>query len=242
MEHLFRDCEFTKKVLQESWQFQFGQCGIIEINTTMKGKREGYRRLWVFIKAYILELDKIKSITEVNIKPKEEFWRPPRQNKSFDGGVYLPIRKNWGSDNCRSKCVSSSHNIWQEMGFQDLIVEDDALTVIKKLKSDSKDRLAIGNIINEIKRKRPIFLNLSFQFNPRNANEVTHTLVVRGHNLTSPSYEIEEVPTEVEPTIFGEVWYGVSKEDTVIEVSQKAPIMVKDAKKRKCTLEHDRVY
>ena len=65
-----------------------------------------------------------------------------------------------GSDHYRSKGVSSSRNIWQEMGFQDLIVEGDALTVIKKLKSDSKDRLAIG--INEIKRKDPFFLTYLF--------------------------------------------------------------------------------
>ncbi|MBA0556391.1 hypothetical protein Goshw_028835 [Gossypium schwendimanii] len=34
------------------------------------------------------------------------------------------------------------------MGFRDLVVEGDALTVIKKLKSDSVDRSVICNIIN----------------------------------------------------------------------------------------------
>lgn len=77
------------------------------------------------------------------------------------------------------------------MGFRDLIVECDALIVIKTLKLDSKDRSTIGNIINEIKRI-PSFLNLSFQFPPRNANEVAHTLVARGHNLTSPSHSRQQ--------------------------------------------------
>ncbi|MBA0678063.1 hypothetical protein Goari_019429, partial [Gossypium aridum] len=38
------------------------------------------------------------------------------------------------------------------MGFQDLVVEGDALTVIKKLKSELVDRSTIDNIINEIQR------------------------------------------------------------------------------------------
>ncbi|MBA0553368.1 hypothetical protein Golob_012556 [Gossypium lobatum] len=75
------------------------------------------------------------------------------------------------------------------MGFRDLV----ALTVIKKLKSDSVDRSAIGNIINEIQRKRFSFVNLSFEFTLQKTNEVAHALVTRGYNLTSPSYWIKEL-------------------------------------------------
>ncbi|MFQ6631862.1 hypothetical protein Gotur_009379 [Gossypium turneri] len=61
----------------------------------------------------------------------------------------------------------------EEMGFRDLVVEGDALIVIKKLKSDSVDR---------------------------SKNEAAHAVATRGFNLANPSYWIEEVPTEIEPS------------------------------------------
>ncbi|MBA0851078.1 hypothetical protein Goshw_012703, partial [Gossypium schwendimanii] len=66
------------------------------------------------------------------------------------------------------------------MGFQDLVVEGDALTVIKKLKSELVDRSTIDNIINEIQRKIFSFVNLSFEFTPRKTNEAAHALATRG--------------------------------------------------------------
>ncbi|MBA0613450.1 hypothetical protein Godav_013883 [Gossypium davidsonii] len=62
--------------------------------------------------------------------------------------MYLPSRKNREPDQCRREGVSSNHHVWGKMGFRDLVVEGDALTVIKKLKSDSVDRSVICNIIN----------------------------------------------------------------------------------------------
>ncbi|MBA0817840.1 hypothetical protein Gohar_022234 [Gossypium harknessii] len=87
------------------------------------------------------------------------------------------------------------------MGFRDLVVEGDTLIVIKKLKSDSADRSMISNIINKSQRKRFSFVNLSFEYTSRKTNEITHALEAREYNLTSLSYWIEEVPTEMEPTI-----------------------------------------
>ncbi|MBA0753366.1 hypothetical protein Gogos_019853, partial [Gossypium gossypioides] len=92
----------------------------------------------------------------------------------------------------------------EEMGFRDLVVKGDALIVIKKLKSYSADRSVIGNIINEIQRKRFSFVNLSFEYTFRKTNEVVHALEARGYNLTSSSYWIEKVPTEMEPTIIND--------------------------------------
>ncbi|KAA3477686.1 reverse transcriptase [Gossypium australe] len=80
-------------------------------------------------------------------------------------------------------------------------MEGDALIVIKKLKSDLADRSKIGNIINEIQRKRFNFGNLYFEFTPRKTNKAAHALATRGYNLISQSYWTEEVPMEVEPTV-----------------------------------------
>lgn len=89
----------------------------------------------------------------------------------------------------------------EEMGFLDLVVEGDALTIIKKIKYDLKDKSVIGNLIDEIKRKRSSFVLLSFEYTPQNTYEATHALVGRGHNLSDLIYWMEEVSSEVEPII-----------------------------------------
>ncbi|KAK5836463.1 hypothetical protein PVK06_012253 [Gossypium arboreum] len=43
----------------------------------------------------------------------------------------------------------------EEMGFGEVIVEGDSMTIIKKLQSPKNDRSLIGVIINEIKEKKP---------------------------------------------------------------------------------------
>ncbi|KAK5812958.1 hypothetical protein PVK06_028404 [Gossypium arboreum] len=75
----------------------------------------------------------------------------------------------------------------EEMGFQDLVVEGDTLTIIKKLKLVSVDRSVIGNIISEIQRKRLRFVTLSYEYTLRKTNEAAHALATRGYNLDNPS-------------------------------------------------------
>ncbi|MBA0839171.1 hypothetical protein Goarm_004931 [Gossypium armourianum] len=43
----------------------------------------------------------------------------------------------------------------EEMGFQDICVEGDALTVIRKLNFAEEDRSCISNLIQEIKGRTP---------------------------------------------------------------------------------------
>ncbi|KAG8490634.1 hypothetical protein CXB51_013838 [Gossypium anomalum] len=90
---------------------------------------------------------------------------------------------------------------WEEMGFQNQVVEGNALTVIKKIKSDLMDRSVIGNIIYEIQRRNHNFITLSFEHTPRKTNEAAHALASRRYNLDNPIYWVEEVPTEIEPII-----------------------------------------
>ncbi|MBA0849238.1 hypothetical protein Goshw_013329 [Gossypium schwendimanii] len=68
----------------------------------------------------------------------------------------------------------------EEMGFRDIMVEGDSLTVIKKLNNQEYDRSVICNILKEIKLKAAKFRNLSFRFVPRSANKVAHELVIWG--------------------------------------------------------------
>ncbi|MBA0643818.1 hypothetical protein Goklo_028075, partial [Gossypium klotzschianum] len=67
MEYLFRDCEFTRKAVWYN-QNKFYH----------EGKKGSVQEVVGFIKAYVLELNQIQTIIEINMKPKENFWRPPK--------------------------------------------------------------------------------------------------------------------------------------------------------------------
>ncbi|MBA0633824.1 hypothetical protein Godav_025499 [Gossypium davidsonii] len=117
------------------------------------------------------------------------------------GACTYPLGRTGDSTTAEAKACLQAVIFGEEMGFRDLVVEGDGLIVIKKLKLDSADRSVVGNIINEIQRKIFSFVNLSFEYTSRKTNETTHALEARVYNLTSSSYWIEEVPTEMEPTI-----------------------------------------
>ncbi|MBA0702012.1 hypothetical protein Goari_020570, partial [Gossypium aridum] len=66
------------------------------------------------------------------------------------------------------------------MGFRDIVVEGDSLTVITKLNNQEDDRSVICNILKEIKLKAAKFRNSSFRFVPHSANKVAHELAIWG--------------------------------------------------------------
>ncbi|PPS13890.1 hypothetical protein GOBAR_AA06689 [Gossypium barbadense] len=68
----------------------------------------------------------------------------------------------------------------KEMGFRDVYVEGDALTIIRKLKSAEKDRSAVARFV------------------PRGANTAAHGLAMEGRKYTWPMYWVEEVSRTVE--------------------------------------------
>ncbi|XP_012472361.1 uncharacterized protein LOC105789534 [Gossypium raimondii] len=193
-----------------------------------EGKKGRVQEVVGFIRVYLQELEQVNSLTETRINPREEFWKPPKAEQvkaNFDaafsqqgmtttagiiiinheglvmGACTYPLRRTGDPTTIEAKARLQAIIFEEEMGFQDLVVEGDALTVIKKLKSDLVDRSMIDNIINEIQRKRFSFINLSFDFTPRKTNEAAHALATRGYNLTSPFDWIEEVPMEVKPTM-----------------------------------------
>ncbi|KAK5773323.1 hypothetical protein PVK06_049629 [Gossypium arboreum] len=85
----------------------------------------------------------------------------------------------------------------EEMGFQDVVVEGDALIVIRKLKSPDDDLSNISSLIREIKGRTCRFKSLSFKYIPREANNATHGMARVGRQYESPQYWIEEAPIEV---------------------------------------------
>lgn len=67
-----------------------------------------------------------------------------------------------------------------DLGFKKAYIERDALTVIKKLKTEEADRSKTCKIVDEIRNQRKRFSNLSFHFVRRSVNKVAHHLAIWG--------------------------------------------------------------
>lgn len=85
----------------------------------------------------------------------------------------------------------------EEMGFQDIIVEGDALTIIRKLNSSVEDKSNISSLIKEIKGRKHRFRSLSFKYVTREANKAAHGMAQEGRQRDKPQYWIEEAAAAV---------------------------------------------
>ncbi|MBA0791596.1 hypothetical protein Gohar_016167 [Gossypium harknessii] len=86
----------------------------------------------------------------------------------------------------------------EDMGFQDVCIEGDALTIIRKLRSADEDRSCISSLIKEIKGRGCRFRRLSFKHIPREANKAAHTMAKDGGRYEQPRFWIEETSHVVE--------------------------------------------
>ncbi|MBA0554275.1 hypothetical protein Golob_013390, partial [Gossypium lobatum] len=86
-----------------------------------------------------------------------------------------------------------------ELGFQDICVEGDSLTVVKKLNDEHNDRSEIADIIKELKNRYSRFRNISFRHTFRSANGAAHGIAFYGQQYDS--YWVEEVPLDIEHLI-----------------------------------------
>ncbi|MBA0549559.1 hypothetical protein Golob_020582 [Gossypium lobatum] len=68
----------------------------------------------------------------------------------------------------------------KDMRFQDVCIEGDALTIIRKLRSADEDRSCISSLIKEIKGRGCRFRRLSFKHIPRKANKAAHAMAKDG--------------------------------------------------------------
>ncbi|MBA0715824.1 hypothetical protein Golax_014705 [Gossypium laxum] len=153
--HLFRDCMFTKQVLQK--------LGITHSSTDQE---QGWKQWWL---KYYPELYKKRETrsggqqTEEWLKKNFDASYQGHQNRSISGVI---IRNNEGL--VMASCVYPVANVrdptmtkaWvcfqavtfvEKLGFRDVCVEGDALTVIRKLRDRENDKSVIGNLVNEIK-------------------------------------------------------------------------------------------
>ena len=71
------------------------------------------------------------------------------------------------------------------MGFTPIILEEDALNVINKIKTPCPYLLDIGNLIEDVKEMMKLFKGCKVQYVKREANEAAHL-------LANSAYLIEE--------------------------------------------------
>ncbi|MBA0753361.1 hypothetical protein Gogos_022248 [Gossypium gossypioides] len=86
----------------------------------------------------------------------------------------------------------------EDMGFQDICVERDAVTVIRKLNFAEEDISCISSLIQEIKGRTPNFRRLCFKYVPRKVSKAAHWMALKGWGYEDPQYWMEEVPRAVE--------------------------------------------
>lgn len=75
--------------------------------------------------------------------------------------------------------------VWaKDMGFTDIVMEGDALTIIKKVNSTAQDLSPIVPYIAELKLLCSLFRSCSFSYVSRVVNAVAHSLAVYGLSLS----------------------------------------------------------
>ncbi|MBA0713243.1 hypothetical protein Golax_012286, partial [Gossypium laxum] len=200
--------------------------------------------------AYLRELEQVNSSTETRINPREVFWRPLKEEqvkanfeaafsqqdmtatagviiKNHEGFVmgaytYL-LGRTWDLTTAKANVYLQAAIFGEEIGFRDLVVEGDALIVIKKLKSDLVDRSKYQRRLNlsssTTKEDSRIGRNRSFLSESRDATQ---------KRLSSPPFdELRFRRNLVER--FNEIFYSDEKAQPVYSTTTTI-----DAKKRKC--------
>ncbi|KAA3463976.1 reverse transcriptase [Gossypium australe] len=201
-----------------------------------EGVREHVNDVIGFIKAYYSEISCIGERLRTTNESTAPVWKPPANDIikiNFDASFNRLTRCSNSGIIARNKegltmaaCTFPWENIpnpvmaearaclqaiimAEEMGFQDVCIEGDALSVIRKLKAAEEDRSCISNLIKEIKGKVVNFRSVSFKYVPREANKVAHAMAQEGARYEQPRYWIEEAPHAVEVLVNQEKRNGI---------------------------------
>ncbi|MBA0762016.1 hypothetical protein Gotri_024576 [Gossypium trilobum] len=192
-DHVFRSCPASKDV----WKL-VGNKRVHE-NSAKPG-----REVANFIQSYIKELEGIeeRGLTRGVISAKLE---PP-------SGVCIKINFDADFDWAHSRSRSVIHanvgaafaaealsRLWAvqtglDLGFTDMIIEGDSLSVIKKSNSDSQDKSEISAYTRNIKRNINSFRSLRIKHARRSANQLAHVIATESLRNGEEFYLEEKVP------------------------------------------------
>ncbi|KAK5811005.1 hypothetical protein PVK06_026322 [Gossypium arboreum] len=189
-----------------------------------KGFRESVHGIIAFIRAYHAEISSMRQASRHANEVEKDIWTPPKDDTikiNFDASFNQHTGRSVSRILVRNKdglimaaCTFPWENVpdpvmaearaclqavtmAKEMGFQDVVVEGDALTVIRKLKSSDDDLSNIRSLIREIKGRACRFKSLSLEYILREANHAAHGMARVGRQYESPQYWIKEAPIAV---------------------------------------------
>ncbi|MBA0662412.1 hypothetical protein Goklo_006541, partial [Gossypium klotzschianum] len=231
---LLWDYVFTKQVLQEALWYNRNK-------VLHEGIRKWVQDTVVFINGYYLKIEQLGELSGVMQRPKFDSWELSESDVikiNFDAFYHQKLHKSSSGIIARNKeglvmatCIYPWENVLnpilakvraclqvviftKELGFRDVCVEENTLTVVKKLKSTEEDRSNISNLIKDIKGRVPKFRSIQFRFVPRMANETTHGLAMESSKYDYLVYWMEEASMEATDSLMNSVAYGEAGEQS----------------------------
>lgn len=104
------------------------------------------------------------------------------------GSCAYPLGRSEDSTMAEALACLQAVSFGADLEFQNIVVEGDLLSIIKKLNDIRHDRFVVENIMKVIKRKKSSFLTISFIHISRKANMVVYKLVEIRYTLYTPIF------------------------------------------------------
>ncbi|KAA3478112.1 reverse transcriptase [Gossypium australe] len=173
-----------------------------------EGTKTQMQEILGFIRGYMMEIEVSRKNLQPQIRPNlQELWRPPEIGIikiNFDAsfqirerlaitpviardamGVILGAETYLVEDIVDSfvaeaRACERAVLLAKSRGFQRLVVEGDALTVIKSIKRKNHEKSILKSITQHINQLGLCFDEISYHYVPRSANGVAHTLALEG--------------------------------------------------------------
>ncbi|KAK8644290.1 hypothetical protein V6N13_123601 [Hibiscus sabdariffa] len=103
-----------------------------------------------------------------------------------------------------AKVCEKAMSFSKELGFINVEIEGEALTVINKVKNIKKDHSEAWVIISNIHSLKYDFDSIVFKHINRQGNKATHVLAKEGRRFSNPRIWIEDAPLAVMNVILTE--------------------------------------
>ncbi|XVF59431.1 hypothetical protein PTKIN_Ptkin07bG0275300 [Pterospermum kingtungense] len=160
-----------------------------------------------WIRQFIEDFNNAQSTPLKSLQHDRAKWEPPAPNMfkvNFDGLFHSPTKAGGigvvirnGARELMGTKVAKIQNVIdpfvikataaiqamefaRDLGFQRILLEGDALSIVSKLKSSSLDLFVIGFLIKEGREIAKLFQLCKIQHTPRSGNTVAHTLAKMG--------------------------------------------------------------
>ncbi|XVF09245.1 hypothetical protein REPUB_Repub07fG0075500 [Reevesia pubescens] len=161
-------------------------------NNELHGElRQSTAAILEFVSQYVLQYNQANSRTERMDNNGSTGWSLPMSNvyKDHSGGIEVVIRNHLGQfmgGGCFKRthvgnaflaealAARSALELAHELGFTNIVLEGDALGVLKSLKNSEPDLSAIGTIVEEARRFLSLFHNCEVCHVNRWKNQAAH--------------------------------------------------------------------